>query len=288
LNLNVPGQAPTSFLNYDVISFNGLIAPTGNVQGRVAVKNNIVVGNGWSVGSATGNSPSDAHLAYALIVGNNASWASGEVYPNQATRPNGPPTENIFVGNTFTGADYLAARVTGNCSTPNCLASQFDDVRTCYAGYQASLANHIDNVQKVIQWSGLTITCDNAAARDYYVTIHPSEFNQFTYITTSNCNSGARWTVNVDGTSDVTLSGVALPGQPGSVVYNIQGSGRTINVNNIQVQGSILSPFNTLYQKGGNIIGKVIVGDISLSLNFDKGGCFVPTGSNPPSPPTPQ
>jgi len=184
----------------------------------------------------------------------------------------------MFVGNSFSGADYLAARVTGNCSSPMCLDSQFNALRGCYAGYQTSLATNVDNVQKMIQWSGMTLTCNDPAAKNYFVTIHPSEMSQYTYVVLNNCNSGARWTANVDGTSDVTLTGVQIVnGNPGSVTYNILGSGRTIRINGIRVEGNILSPFNTLYQNGGNVLGKVIVGDITMSLNFEKAGCFVPS-----------
>jgi len=269
-------------LNYDVISFNGLVAERGNIEGRIAVKNNIVVGDGWSVGYSTGKASTDQQLAYAIVAGGNVNWLSGEIYPHHEAYANGPAwTENMFVGGTFTGASYLNDRVTGTCSSANCIASEFDDVRACYGAYQTSFASHSDNVQKVIQWSGLTITCNNANSLTYYVTISPAEMSQYTYVVLDSCNANARWVVNVPTTDNVLLTGVSIPAPPEAVVYNIQGSGRTITINGIYVEGSILAPYNTLYQNGGIVKGRVIVGDITKSLNFDKAGCFTPTANTP-------
>jgi len=277
----IPGQT-TSFLNYDVISFNGLVAERGNIEGRVAVKNNINVGDGWSVGFSTGKLATDQQLAYAIVAGGDVTWLSGEIYPHYEAYPSGPHwTENMFVGGAFTGASYLADRVKGNCSSPNCIATEFDDVRSCYSAYQNAFAAQADNVAKLIQYSGLTITCNSANSLNYFVTITPAEMSQYTYVVLNNCNANARWIINVPTTDNVLLTGVALPAPPEAVVYNIQGSGRTITINGIYVQGSILAPFNTLYQNGGIVKGRVIVGDITRSLNFEKTGCFTPTANVP-------
>jgi len=271
-------------LNYDVISFNGLNAERGNIEGRVAVKNNINVGDGWSVGYSTGKTATDQVLQYAVVAGGNVNWLSGEIYPHHEAYPSGPAwTEDMFVGGAFTGANYLADRVKGNCTTSGCIAGEFDDARSCYAAYQANFAAATDNVVKAIQWSGLTITCNNANALNYYVTITPAEMSQYTYVVLDSCNANARWIVNVPTTDNVLLTGVSIPAPPKAVVYNIQGSGRTISINGIYVEGSILAPYNTLYQNGGIVVGKVVVGDITKSLNFDKAGCFVPSGGAPPS-----
>jgi len=265
----------TSFLSYDVISFNNFIGSTGNVEGRVAVKNNVNVGYGWSVGSSTGKQAGDTFISYGLVAGGNVNWASGEIYPHNYPTQVGPVTENMFAGGSVTGADYILDRVKGNCSTPGCLNQEFDDARSCYTAYQSSFAAKTDNVQKVIQWSGLTLTCDSATASEYVVTIHPSEMSQYTYVTLNNCASSARWIVNIDTTDNVVMNGVTIT-TGGTVIYNILGSGRTISVGWIQVIGSILSPYNSLDQTGGTITGKVVVGDITRSQNFIRYSCYVP------------
>jgi len=236
------------------------------------VKNNLSVGNGWSVGSSTGKQSGDSFLSYALVAGGNVNWASGEIYPHNLATPMGAVTENMFVGGSVSGADYMIARQTGNCSTPACIAQEFDDARSCYAAYQAAFAAKTDNVQKFIQWSGLTLTCASATASEYVVTIHPSEMSQYTYVTLDNCAANARWIVNIDTNANVVLNGVSITG--GSVIYNIIGSGRTISVGWIQVMGSILAPYNTLYQTGGTITGRVVVGDVTQSMNFLRYSCY--------------
>jgi len=138
------------------------------------------------------------------------------------------------------------------------------------------MASKPDNVQKLIQWSGLTLTCNDASATTNVVTLHPSDMSQYTYVTLNNCNSNARWIVNIDSTSNVVMNGVAIPAGDGAVIYNVIGSGRTISIGWIQVVGSIIAPYNTLTQTGGIVIGKVVVGDITQSSNFDREACFSP------------
>jgi len=269
-----PGQV-TSFLSYDVISFNNFVGSTGNVEGRVAVKNNLSVGYGWSVGSSTGNHPDDQFIKYGVVAGGDVSWSSGEIYPHNKNTAAGVITENMFAGKSFNGADYLNDRVAGNCSTPGCLAKEFDDAKACYVAYQNSFASRSDNVQKFIQWSALVLTCDSPTAKENVVTLHPSEMSQYTYVEQNNCNPSARWIVNIDTTANVVLNGVTIS-SGGSVIYNIIGSGRTISVGWIQVIGSILAPNNILDQPGGSITGKVVVGDVTKSLNLIRYDCFAP------------
>jgi len=279
LNFVAPGQT-TSFLNYDVISFNNLVGTTGNIEGRVAVKNNISVGDGWSVGSNIGHVATDLSITYSLVAGHNLKWNSGNLFPDHVHYPSGAPTENAFVGDQFTGSNAFVeyGRIAGNCTTSGCLNQEFNDLQACYGAYQTALASGTDNVQKLIQWSGLYLTCDSATDLIYRVTIHPSEMAQYTWVSLSNCNANSRWIVNIDTSADVVLNGVTIT-TTGHVIYNIQGSGRTVSVGWIQVIGDIVAPYNTVYQTGGSIIGKVIAGDITASLNINRGGdggCFVP------------
>jgi len=120
------------------------------------------------------------------------------------------------------------------------------------------MANNADNTVHNVQWSGLYITCNSAIASTYFLTLTPSEMTSYTWTSLSNCNAGARWIINIVGTTDVTFSGGSFPANAEQVIYNIQGSGRTINVGATQVEGSIVAPFNNVNQPNGVILGKVI------------------------------
>jgi len=270
-------------LNYDVISFENLVGPTGAIDGRAAVKGDVVVGTsyagGYSVGYYVHNTASDGTLPYSLVAGGNLTFGGGAVYPDGLH--NGP-REDIFVGTgSATGQADLVARSTGSCSSSNCLGSYFDAVQACYGGYQTAWASNADNVVKTIQWSGLYLDCQDTtnSVKQYYLTLTTSEMSQYTWISMSNCNAGARWIITVPGTGPVTFTAGSFPAASNAVVYNVLGSGRTINVQNVYLQGHLVAPYNTLNQPSGNIVGKVIAGNIPATLNINRSGsqCFVPS-----------
>jgi choice-of-anchor A domain-containing protein len=261
-----------TFTDYDVIAFGSFSANTGDVEQRLAVGGNFVVGDGWSVGYQINSD--DGVVPYSLLVGGSATFPSGAVYPDGSNYPFAVAEEDIFVGGSFSGPDYLASRVS-TCSSPNCLNSYFAAGQSCYAGYQNTLANHADNVNSTIQWSGLYLTCDDMFATNYYVTLTGSQISSYTWVSTSNCNSDARWIINVVGNDAITFSGGSFPYNANQVVWNIQGSGRTINVGWTQLEGSVLAPFNNVNQPTGVIIGKVIANNI-VSLQINKYPCFSP------------
>lgn len=258
---------------YNVISFGNFVANTGDVEGRVMVRNDFTVGNGYSVGFelSTANNVPDRHQDYSLIVGRNCEWGSGSLHPDGTGLPKAGAVENAFCGSSFNGADYLASRVAGSCSgSTGCLDSVFDAAKSCYEGYSSSLASPADNTQHSIEYSALTVTCADNYATSYYLTLTAAEMTQFTYYVTVNCNYQAYWTINVaSGSDDVVLSGDSFPAVPGAVVYNIQGC-RTIQVRDTAVNGHVLATCGTLNQTGGVILGKTVVGDVIMSLQINK------------------
>jgi len=135
------------------------------------------------------------------------------------------------------------------------------------------LAALSDNVQQNVQYDALILTCSDNTDTEYVVSLTPDIMATYTYITTSNCNFQANWVVNIRGTSDVSFNGDSFPAAPGGIVYNIIGCGRTIEVSGTAVTGSILAPCSTLHQTGGVIIGKVVAGDITFSLQINKIDC---------------
>jgi len=299
LGLDFPlSQGVYSFRDFNVISFGSFVADTGDVEGRVAVRNSFTVGAGYSVGYmlSTANNQPDNSLPYSLIAGRDVTWLSGSLHPDGTGIPFPGNREDIFVGRDFTGANDLAARATGSCGegtdyVEGCLDRYFDSAKQCYQGYQAALGSQPDNVNQNVEWSGLFLTCQDPDASVYFVTLTPETMAQYTYTSVDNCNFQAYWIINIAGSGPVTINGDSFPAICGGVVYNVQGSGRTITVTETSVCGHILAPENTIYQPGGVIVGKVVAGDISFSLQINKhnncpnpGTVDLPTASSEPAP----
>jgi len=255
---------------YNLISFGNFVANTGDVEGRVMVRNDFTVGNGYSVGYEV-TTATDRHQDYSLIVGRKCQWGSGSIHPDGTGIPYAGAAEYAFCGTSFAGADDLAAKVTGTCSgTEGCLDSVFDAAKECYEGYSNTLASTSDNVRHTVTDSAMVVTCSDASAQYYYLTITAAEMTQFTYYVTVGCNYQAYWTINVaSGSDDVTFSGDSFPAVPGAVVYNVQGC-RTLQVTGTAINGHVLATCGTLNQTGGVILGKTVVGNVIMSLQINK------------------
>jgi len=202
-----------------------------------------------------------------LVVGGNAAWGSGELYPDDTTKE-----ENAFVGGSFNGASYLEARITANDTTQGGnLDADFESARAYYTSISQNLALEADNVVATIQWSGLFLTCADASATSYAVTVDGDTFAQISWYSVDNCNPSATWVFNVGGTDQVSFVGGSFPGVAEIVLYNILGSGRDIFVES-GVIGNILAPNHYYSQIGGNTLGIVIAGDVltikSASMPF--------------------
>jgi len=286
-----------SFRDFNVISFGSFVANTGDIEGRLAVKNSVTLGAGYSIGYmlSTANNQPDNSLPYSLVAGREVSWISGSIHPDGSGIPFPGNQEDIFAGHTFTGANDLAARVSGNCGegdnyVEGCLDRYFDSAKQCYQGYSSALAGQSDNVQQTVEWSGLFLTCNDAEASVYFVTLTPATMASYTYTSVSNCNFQAYWVINVAGSGDVAITGDSFPAICGGVVYNVIGE-RTVTVTETSVCGHILAPNAVLNQPGGVIIGKVVANDITMSLQINKhnncpnpGTVDLPTASTTPAP----
>jgi len=173
----------------------------------------------------------------------------------------------MFVGGSLTAPEYLAGRHTGSGS----LTSFFDAAHTCYQTYTNELASHPDNVNKLIQWSGLYMSCQDVDAERYYISLTPSEMDQFTYFPAlENCNPGAEWVINIRGSGPIFITGASWPSDYcGGVIYNVIGD-RTVSVSGTSVCGHLLAPDANLNQPGGVIVGKTVAGTVSMSLQINK------------------
>jgi len=284
------GSEVHSFRDFQVISFGSFVADTGDIEGRLAARYDVTLGAGYSIGyelRTAGNQP-DNSLPYSLVTGRDLCWLSGSLHPDGSGIPYAGDNEDAFVGRTVCAdtPSYLRAEVTGVCGSAGegCLESYFTASKSCYVGYQSTLASLSDNVAQTVLWSALQLTCSDNTADQYVVSLTPETMASYTYITVDNCNFQASWVINVRGSGDVYFRGDSFPAIPGGIVYNVLGNGRTIDVTGTAVTGHILSPNNVLHQTGGVIVGKVVVGDITFALQINKYSCPNPGVVTIPSP----
>jgi len=234
---------------------------------------------------------SDNSLPYSLVAGGDVSWISGALYPDGTGIPFPGTEEDMFVGGTFTGSADLSLRVGGQCTQLGCLDAYFDSAQDCYGGYQDAMSSQSENVDKEVDYSGLFITCRDVNASLYILDLTSTLMASYSYTSVTNCNFQAYWIINVEGSDNVTINGDSFPAVCGGVVYNILGSGRYVTITDTSVCGHVLAPYNIIYQPGGVIVGKVVAGDIAMSLQINKqntcpnpGTTDLPTATSSPSP----
>jgi len=255
------GSTDQSFTQYNAVVFGDFNGTTGDVEGRLAVQGNFYVGEGFSAGYTLTTSD-DGSLPYTVVIGKDGYWGSGAIYPIGNGIPNPGAASGIYVGGNFVASDDLEAdRTGGPCATPGCLDSIFNSAKSCYTGYQTSMAAQSDNTAHSIQWDTLMITCNDDTETQYRITLSPSEFTQFTGTVLNSCNFQAYWTITVSGTQDVEITGGSFPAIQGGVVYNIPGV-RNVYIHDTELHGHLLAPNAVLNQPNGYINGKVVVGSV--------------------------
>jgi len=233
--------------DYDVIVFGDLSATTGDIQGRAWVSGSVTLGAGFSFGQYLINSPADD---YVLVAGS-LNFQSGSFSDRRA-----------LVAGSVNVPSYLTASVDTPCTDASCLNDLTSSARGCYNQAQSNLASLSDNVAVTVgQVVGLS--CNSGSNTRNVFTISGSDLSAATSFQLSNCMANSQWVINVVGSDDVTFSGDAFPALAGNVIFNIQGSGRTINANT-GVNGAILAPSNSLAMDGGVVHGKVVVASAQI------------------------
>jgi choice-of-anchor A domain-containing protein len=207
----------------------------------------------------------DNSLPYSLIVGHDASYASGQIHPQGDVLDLFPglTAEYAFIGGVFTAPDYLLVRADGgqSCETAGCLDAMFNGAKSCYQKFSDQMASAPDNAHaSLIYNDGLLITCDSASSvHRYTLSVDSETFNHVRWYALDNCNLHSEWVVNIEGTGGVVFRGGDFPAVSGGVVFNVRGSGRVIEVVEIGLQGHLLAPGNDLVMNASVIIGKVVV-----------------------------
>jgi choice-of-anchor A domain-containing protein len=245
-----------SFSEYAVISFGGFSAATGDTEGRVAARDNFVAGSGFSVGALI----TDNSVPYSLIVGGNATWGSGALYPASA---------GAWIGGDFSAPAYLAAlKTNADCATPGCMDSIFDGAKACYDGVSQSWAAQPSTASISSLWGTATVTCNNPTDTRYYLNIDSSSFNMITFWQLMNCNTDAQYVMTIGGTGDVQFIGSPFPTVTGGVTYNVPGQRNVIVT--VGVNGSLLAVDSThVSVTGGVVVGKLVAGEIGNLLQVN-------------------
>jgi len=259
----------------NLVSFGGFNASTGDVEGRVAIRDNAHLGDGFSIGlevHSVGPNRTDNVLPYSLIVGNNLHWGSGALYPDGSVNTNhGSPKENMYVGGALDAPSYLAERRTGG-PCQGCLDKSFDGIRPWYVSLGKKFASAPTNLVASYSGGGIFLTSGDQFASRYYVHIDAKDFSSKSFITASGVNVGAEFIITITG-GDVTFSGGDMPSISERTVYNIVGNHNVYNIHNIK--GSLLAPYSTLIQTGGDQIGFVVVGDVKSFVETRKPFCNI-------------
>jgi len=246
---------------YNVLSFDSVIANGGHIGGRVAARNYISINGGFLIGDQVIEKPWKM-TNYSFVSGRSALWDQGTLLPD---------SESAFVGGNFTGPDYLQSRISATCgSETGCLDIAFIKAQFYYVALSNAFASLPSNVDVTYQYNGIYLSCGSPFVKgpSYVANIDVSYFEGMTwYSVNSNCNDGASWVMNVIGSGDMIFQGGAFPGIPDRVLYNINpinGTGRNVVVST-GVNGNILAPLSPYTQNNGNTEGLVIVGDLKAS-----------------------
>jgi len=228
----------------------------GDIQGRVATRNNFKGVNGSSIGDQiTGNG------LFTLIAGGDISL-DGEAFPL---------SQNIFVGGSAVDVPAsVSARVTGNCPSSGCANDAFDNVLAYWNAFSSQLSAGTDNVDLTFENGIVTITCQSSTSSLNFVNIDASEFNQITGYATVSCASTASFVFNILGNGDVEFNGNPIESS-GYVVYNVAGS-RAITVVS-SVNGNIVAPSATFNQVGGTVYGQLVAGNVINVIQINRPSC---------------
>jgi len=234
-------------VDYDVIVFGDLTATTGDIQGRAWVSGSVTLGSGFSFGQYLTNSPADD---WVLVAGS-LNFQSGSFSDRRA-----------LVAGSVNVPSYLTASVDTPCTDANCLNDITSSAQGCYNQAQSNLASLSDNVA-VSVGQVVTLTCNSGTNTRNVFTISGSDLSAATSFQLSNCMANSQWIINVIGSDSVSFSGDVFPALAGNIIFNVQGSGRIINVST-GVNGAILAPSNRLTMDGGVIHGKVVVASAQI------------------------
>jgi choice-of-anchor A domain-containing protein len=270
-------QQQISWDNFNLISCLDFKAGSGDIEGRAAVKRNWNTTGGFSIGlkvDSTATGP-DRRQDFSLVVGHNCSFAAGSILPDGSGNPNNSPEEDIFVGEVWTGPAYLSLRVRDQSAVIGDKDAYFD----AGCSYFTSLSNYFAAQTPNTAWtpyygSGIHIKCTSSVETLYYVQIDAASLSASNWWSLEQCNMAAFFVITVTGTGDVTFKGGAFPSVTEKVIFNVPGTGRTVDVET-GLQGNLLAPGCSFKQTNGVTLGLVIVYTVLSFVQANKPNCLL-------------
>eukprot|EP01119_Soliformovum_irregulare_P013766 TRINITY_DN36_c0_g1_i4.p1 TRINITY_DN36_c0_g1~~TRINITY_DN36_c0_g1_i4.p1 ORF type:complete len:720 (+),score=164.52 TRINITY_DN36_c0_g1_i4:42-2162(+) len=248
------------FSDFTVTSFDTYVCAGGDVEGRLAVRNDAVL-DGFTLGLEL-RTETDGFRTITGLVGGDARWSSGSLHPDGTY---------LYVQGDFTGDAAAYIPWFGNFSDVD---ASFQAAQDYYIDTQSRLHRLPINTKAELRYGdGLFIECDAQTDLLNHVVVSAEDFSNTNWYSLSNCNFASRWVIDIDGTADITIKGGQFPGIVERVLYNVLGSGRTINTSN-GVNGHIFAPANILRQPAGVTYGLVIAGDIPIARQNNKPDCI--------------
>eukprot|EP01119_Soliformovum_irregulare_P013765 TRINITY_DN36_c0_g1_i3.p1 TRINITY_DN36_c0_g1~~TRINITY_DN36_c0_g1_i3.p1 ORF type:complete len:713 (+),score=226.68 TRINITY_DN36_c0_g1_i3:888-3026(+) len=247
------------FSDFTVTSFNNYVCVGGDIEGRVAVRNNAVF-DGFTLGLKL-TPETDGNRVITGLVGGDVNWSSGSIHPDGTY---------LYVQGNFSGAASAYIPFVGNFSDVD---QAFQTASDYYVRVQSELSQLPINTRSELRYGdGLFIQCNNPSDLLNHVVVDGATFSQVNWYSLENCNFASRWVIDVTGSGDITIKGGQFPAVVERVIYNIVGSGRTINTSN-GVNGHIFAPRNIFNQPAGVTYGLVIAGDIPIARQNNKPQC---------------
>lgn len=285
------GNTAYSLSHYNLVNFGNMYAPSGDVEGRAAIRGNVDL-NAYSIGyqlrtaGVAANSPS---YPYTMVVGGDAKWYGGSVHPDGTGIPYLGNKEYIFVGGDFSQAsNYLQADRTGSCPSAGCMNNQFDAAQAYYKQLSSEFALLPSSASFNIQpWGTISITCPLMSTAQYVINMTPDQFSSINFWETNGCNPNSGLIVNIQGAGN----SVRFWGNTQSffanqkVLYNVvpQATGTPSVRVEVGVNGNLLAPDSVYNQPGmGVFIGQVIVADVTQVHQINLIFCAEPVVPNPP------
>jgi len=248
------------FSDFTVTSFNTYVCNGGDIEGRLAVRNDASL-DSFTLGLEL-RTETDGFHPITGLVGGNARWSSGSLHPDGTY---------LYVQGNFTGDAAAYIPWFGNFADVD---ASFQAAQNYYIDTQSRLKNLPINTKSEIRYGdGLFIECNSQTDLLNHVVVSAQDFSNINWYSLSNCNFASRWVIDIAGTADVTIKGAPFPAIVERVLYNVLGSGRTINTSN-GVNGHIFAPANILRQPAGVTYGLVIAGDIPIARQNNKPDCI--------------
>ncbi len=231
---------------YNLFVIQDLIQPSSDTEGKVAVGRDASLG-GYSVGDKL-----PANSGDVLVVGRNLTYTTGRVY-------NG----NVVYGNS-TNLPLYAVSIDGTLRKDSPI--NFSSAKTYLENLSSTLSSYTANSSYTFQWGGLTLT-----GTDPYLNVFKVNASDFSSANNLEIDApnGSVVLVNVGGKSVSWTGGLTVNGTASTnVLYNFYEAA-SLNIQGIDVRGSVLAPLAAVNFPSGVQNGQMICQSLKGSGQFN-------------------